>query len=87
MIKSISSGGTSRFSDTPLAFGIERFQSTNPNRSIWMFSVRRFCGGDILHEEVADLKALRSMQRWIEKAISEVQTDGNRKETKEQEAE
>ncbi len=85
MSKPITSGGTSRFSDSPLAFGLERFESAN-KRDLWMFSIRRFCGGDILHEELADLKTLRSMQRWIEKAIVEVQTDGNRKETKNPEA-
>jgi len=74
-----TSGGASRFSDSPLAFGLERFESIN-KRSFWMLSIRRFCGGDILHEEKADLSTLRAMQRWIEKAIKEIETDGNRKQ-------
>ena len=73
-----TNGTATRFNDTPLSFGIERFASTD--RALWRFRVMRYINNNPLIEIDADLATLREMQRFIEKAIETVTSDGGRKD-------
>lgn len=72
-----TNGQSTRFGDTALAFGVERLSNTE--RSIWRFKVMRYIGNNVLLEIDADPAVLREAQRFIEKAIEIVESDGGRK--------
>lgn len=80
--KSITGSGSQRIGDS-FALGLERFASTSYGKdevSLWRFYVAKHCGySDTFVDVDATLPMLREMQRWIEKAIDTVQTDGGRK--------
>ncbi len=81
-MSSFDSGSAQRFGNTPLAFGLTRFEAKNygESRAKWFFSVQRYIGRDTLIEIEIDPKVLREMQRFIERAIETVATDGRRTE-------
>ena len=72
-----TSGRSSRFTDSPLAFGLRRFTDGDKN-VLWRFEVRRFCSGDVLHAEDATIAGLTAMRTWLDEAIKTVGTDGGR---------
>lgn len=77
----IIGGGSQRIGDA-FALGLDRYSTgTGINeKTLWRFYVAKYCGGaDPFVTMDADVKVLREMQRWIERAIETVQTDGGRK--------
>lgn len=77
-----TNGGSQRFADTPLTFGMDRFTSARmgEERTKWFFSVQRYIGRDVLIEVEATLPMFREMQRFIERAITDLESDGGRRE-------
>jgi hypothetical protein len=70
-----------RFADMPVAFSLVRYESagrSGETRAKWFFSVRKNCNGADLIEAEATQAMLLDMQRWIERAMKTVRTDGGR---------
>lgn len=86
-MKSVTNGSWSRIGDLQFGLALKRYStgsngtSTNANDTIlWRMEVTRGPGrgSDVLLDLDATVKDLREMQRWCEKAIETVQSDGGR---------
>lgn len=76
MSRALQGSRQTRFGDTPLTFGMERFASGE--RVLWRFEVHKYCGRNPLISVDIDPKMLREMRAFIDQAIELVNTDGGR---------
>lgn len=77
----MTNGESSRFDDSPLAFGLSRFTSGSATTDdvLWRFYVSRFCGRrNSVIEIDASIETLTRMRDWLDRAITTVRTDGGR---------
>jgi hypothetical protein len=72
-----STASSSRFDDTPLAFSMKAYEHKEYGKDtpdvIWMFGVRRYCGGDDLIRIQATRKALLEMRSFIDRALEMIE--------------
>lgn len=81
----VTNGESSRFDDSPLAFGLQRFSagSSATDPVLWRFYVSRFCNRqNALIEIDATPETLRRMRDWLDRAIKTVADDGGRRKPK-----
>lgn len=76
MTNSVCNGSWQRIGDNALGFGIDRYRN-HDDKPLWRFRVTRH-GNDPLVEVDASLSGLREIQRWCDRAIKLLQTDGGR---------
>lgn len=79
--KAVTSGGSERFGDSMLAFGLTRFEakSYQKEEALWRFRVSRGCNGDPIFDIDAKPADLLKMRAWLDRAIETIATDGGRK--------
>jgi hypothetical protein len=77
-MSAFQNGGSSRFDDSPLAFGLTRF-TDGGERVLWRFYVSRFCGQHELIGMDASIETLTKMRAWLDRSIEMVSSDGGRK--------
>ncbi|WP_069338366.1 hypothetical protein [Sphingobium yanoikuyae] len=69
-----------RFGDTPLTFGMTRYQNcSDAQDTMWRFHVSRYIGRDRLIQVELSPAEMRKAARYLERAADTIETDGGRK--------